>query len=103
MKALLFTSLLIAGTAVSAAKPPVVSSPNPNIVYILADDMGYGDVAALNPECQFPTPHLDRMAGEGMAFTDAHASTSCCTPTRYGIMTGRYAGAKMGSRHYLCG
>ena len=63
----------------------------PNIIYILADDMGYGDVRALNPECKFPTPHLDRMSGEGMIFTDAHTSSSCCTPTRYGIMTGRYA------------
>jgi len=63
----------------------------PNIVYILADDMGYGDVHVLNPECKFPTPHLDRMAGDGMIFTDAHTGSSCCTPTRYGILTGRYA------------
>lgn len=74
--------LLLAGTAFGA---------EPNIVYILADDMGYGDVAALNPECGFPTPHLDRMASEGMIFTDAHTGSSCCTPTRYGILTGRYA------------
>jgi arylsulfatase A len=79
---LLFFSCLIAGTTWAA---------QPNIVYILADDMGYGDVGALNPDCKFPTPHLDRMAGEGMIFTDAHSGSSCCTPTRYGIMTGRYA------------
>ncbi len=78
----LLVLILTAGTAFAA---------RPNIVYILADDMGYGDVAALNPECQFPTPHLDRMAGEGMIFSDAHTGSACCTPTRYGIMTGRYA------------
>ncbi|VGO16308.1 Arylsulfatase [Pontiella desulfatans] len=76
------TLILLVGAAYGA---------KPNIVYILADDMGYGDVGALNPECKFPTPNLDRMAGEGMIFTDAHTSSSCCTPTRYGILTGRYA------------
>lgn len=62
----------------------------PNIVYILADDMGYGDVRCLNPECRFPTPNLDRIAREGMIFTDAHSSSSVCTPSRYSILTGRY-------------
>ncbi len=62
----------------------------PNIVYILADDMGYGDIRALNPECKIETPHLDALASEGMVFTDAHSSSSVCTPTRYGILTGRY-------------
>lgn len=69
----------------------IQSAASPNIVYILADDMGYGDVGALNPNCKFPTPHLDQLAADGMAFTDAHTNSSCCTPTRYGIMTGRYA------------
>jgi arylsulfatase A-like enzyme len=64
----------------------------PNIVYILCDDLGYGDVHALNPERgKIPTPNVDRLAREGMVFTDAHAGSSVCTPTRYGIMTGRYA------------
>jgi len=63
----------------------------PNIVYILADDLGYGDVACLNPlRGRIPTPHLDGLAKEGMVFTDAHASSSVCTPSRYGILTGRY-------------
>ena len=66
------------------------ASGKPNIVYILADDMGYGDVTALNPESRIPTPHLDRLANEGMAFTQAYTGSSICTPTRYGIMTGRY-------------
>ncbi|MDF7806405.1 arylsulfatase [Pontiellaceae bacterium B12219] len=62
----------------------------PNIVYILTDDMGYGDVGALNPDCKIPTPNLDGMAAKGMAFTDAHTSSSVCTPTRYNVLTGRY-------------
>jgi arylsulfatase A-like enzyme len=67
------------------------AAPQPNIVYILADDLGYGDVQCLNPtRGKIATPHLDRMASQGMTFTDAHSSSSVCSPTRYGIMTGRY-------------
>ncbi len=62
----------------------------PNIVYILADDMGYGDLSCLNPDSKIHTVHLDRLASEGMAFTDAHASSAVCTPSRYSILTGRY-------------
>jgi arylsulfatase A len=62
----------------------------PNIVYIIADDMGYGDVSCLNPESKILTPHLDQLASEGMIFTDVHAGSAVCTPTRYGILTGRY-------------
>jgi arylsulfatase A len=62
----------------------------PNIVVILADDIGYGDVGCLNPGSRIPTPAIDRLAGEGMVFTDAHSSSSVCTPSRYGILTGRY-------------
>jgi arylsulfatase A-like enzyme len=68
------------------------AAQKPNIVYILADDLGYGDVHALNPQRgKLATPHADRLAREGMAFTDAHGGSSVCTPTRYGILTGRYA------------
>ncbi len=63
---------------------------HPNIVYILADDMGYGDVGCYNPECKIPTPHMDRLAREGARFTDAHSPSAVCTPTRYGVLTGRY-------------
>ena len=66
------------------------TSRKPNIVYILADDMGYGDVSVLNPESKIQTPNIDRLANEGMTFSDAHAGSSVCTPTRYGILTGRY-------------
>tara|TARA_B100001175_G_C19493772_1_gene634109 strand:- start:340 stop:1908 length:1569 start_codon:yes stop_codon:yes gene_type:complete len=62
----------------------------PNIIYILADDLGYGDLGAFNPEGKIKTPSLDKMASQGMIFTDAHTSSSVCTPTRYGILTGRY-------------
>jgi len=62
----------------------------PNIIYILADDMGYGDMKCNNPDSKIPTPNLDKLASEGMRFTDAHASSSVCTPSRYGILTGRY-------------
>lgn len=66
-------------------------SQTPNIVYILADDLGYGDVQCLNPERgKIRTPYMDKVAAEGMTFTDAHTTSSVCTPTRYSIMTGRY-------------
>ena len=63
----------------------------PNIIYIFADDMGYGDMACNNPDCKIPTPNLDRLATRGMRFTDAHAGSSVCTPSRYNVLTGRYA------------
>ena len=86
---------LLAGIALCAASPlPTIraaESAKPNIVYILCDDLGYGDVHCLNPgRGKIATPHLDKMAAQGMIFSDAHSSSSVCTPTRYGIMTGRY-------------
>ena len=63
----------------------------PNIIFILADDMGYGDMGCNNPDSKIPTPNLDRLAEQGMRFTDAHAGSSICTPSRYSILTGRYA------------
>ena len=66
-------------------------TPLPNIVYVLCDDLGYGDVQCLNPQRgKIATPNMDRLAGQGMAFADAHSSSAVCTPTRYGILTGRY-------------
>ncbi len=67
------------------------AAAKPNIVYILCDDLGYGDVACLNPEGKIKTPHMDQLAKEGMTFTDAHSGSAVCTPTRYGVITGRYA------------
>ena len=62
----------------------------PNIIFIMADDQGFGDVSALNPESKIPTPNIDRIANEGMIFSDGHSSSSVCTPTRYSVLTGRY-------------
>jgi arylsulfatase A-like enzyme len=68
------------------------TASQPNIVYILADDLGYGDVQCLNPRRgKIPTPNIDRLASQGMTFTDVHSGSAVCTPTRYGILTGRYA------------
>lgn len=63
----------------------------PNIILILADDMGYGDLAIQNSESKIPTPNLDQLARDGMRFTDAHSPSAVCTPTRYSILTGRYS------------
>jgi len=62
----------------------------PNIVFIMADDMGYGDVGCYNQESKIPTPNMDRFSKEGVRFTDAHSPSAVCTPTRYGVLTGRY-------------
>jgi arylsulfatase A len=62
----------------------------PNIVYILADDLGYGDLSCYNQESAIRTPNIDRLASQGMRFTDAHSPSSVCTPTRYAILTGQY-------------
>ena len=83
----LFAPLL---ACMNAAAPASEKPGKPNIVFILADDMGYGDVRALNPGSKLPTPHLDRLAREGATFTDAHSGSAVCTPTRYGVVTGRY-------------
>ena len=85
------TALLVLLVLQSALAYGADASP-PNIVYILADDLGYGDVQALNPQRgKIKTPCLDKLASQGMTFTDAHSGSSVCTPTRYGVLTGRYA------------
>ncbi len=67
------------------------ATPNtPNIVYILADDLGWGDLRCYNPKSGVPTPNGDKLATQGMRFTDMHSPSAVCTPTRYGILTGRY-------------
>lgn len=76
----------------SLISPSFADAPaeKPNIVYILADDMGYGDISCLNENSKISTPFMDALANAGMIFTDAHSSSAVCTPTRYGILTGRY-------------
>lgn len=96
----LLTKTLLGGTALLVAMTASLVTPDvahaavdkPNIVYILADDLGYGDVHCLNPDrCKIATPNIDRLAFQGMTFTDSHSGSSVCSPTRYGVMTGRYA------------
>ena len=64
---------------------------HPNIVLILADDFGVGDIQAHYPNNKIPTPHLDKLVTEGMSFTDAHSPSAVCSPTRYALLTGRTA------------
>jgi len=84
-----FAVLLLA--SVSGIRAAEQQPARPNIVFILADDLGYGDLGCYNQASKIPTPNLDRLAGEGTRFTDAHAPNSVCTPTRYAILTGRYS------------
>ncbi len=76
--------------AILAATASSALADRPNFVVILADDMGYGDVHALNPSSEIPTPNLDGLMKSGMFFSDAHTPSAVCTPTRYGLLTGRY-------------
>jgi arylsulfatase A len=80
--------LLVAALGDVSAAPG--NAPRPNVVIILADDMGYGDVGVLNPDSRIPTPNLDGLAKQGLIFTDAHSAGSYCVPSRYGLLTGRY-------------
>lgn len=87
---ILFSFLFLAVAILSCQQEYGKNQP-PNIIVILADDLGYGDLSCYQPNSKVKTVHLDRMASEGMRFTDAHSSSSVCTPTRYGLLTGRYA------------
>lgn len=78
--------VLVNGIQAESATP----ASRPNIVFILADDLGYGDVGGLNPQNKIRTPQLDRLIAQGMSFTEAHATAAVCTPSRYSILTGRY-------------
>ena len=68
----------------------VRAADKPNLIFILADDMDYGDLSCLNENSKINTPFIDALANAGMIFTDVHTGSSVCTPTRYGILTGRY-------------
>ena len=87
----LLVSLMLAGFfTVGSRGGAAAEGARPNIVILYADDMGYGDLAVQNPDSKIPTPHLDRLAREGMRFTDAHSSCGVCTPSRYALLEGRY-------------
>ncbi len=83
---------LAALTTIVLASGPAGGAPpeKPHIVFILADDMGYGDAGCYNPDSKTPMPNIDRLAADGMRFTDAHAPGALCVPSRYGLLTGRY-------------
>ena len=83
--------MITLGSTAMAAEDSA-SESKPNIVLIMCDDLGYGDVQCLNPENgKIKTPCVDQLAKQGMIFTDAHSGSAVCTPTRYGLMTGRYS------------
>src|SRR3954447_833147 len=77
-------------TSFYAAGPASAAGRRPNIVYVLADDLGWGDLRCYNPASAIPTPNADALAKQGIRFTDMHSPSAVCTPTRYGILTGRY-------------
>ncbi|SHN07884.1 Arylsulfatase A [Cyclobacterium lianum] len=91
LPAFLFVFLMVCFPDPAQAQHIDSKTNPPNIVIIFADDMGYGDVRALNPLSRIETPALDRMVAEGISFTNAHASASVCTPSRFGLLTGEYA------------
>ncbi len=87
---ILVTVLISCGSSVKSGNSKQAKAQKPNIIFILADDLGYGDVSAYNANSKILTPNIDKLASNGVMFTDAHTSSSVCTPTRYGILTGRY-------------
>ena len=82
---------IVLSAAVAAARPAIVDSAKPNIVFILADDLGYGDVGCYNQQSKIPTLNLDRLAPEGLRFTDAHSPSTVCTSTRFGTLYRTFA------------
>ena len=88
---LMFVALaLLAVPGLGSGADAAAGDRPPNIVFLLADDLGYGDVRCYNPHSKIPTPNIDRLAAEGIRLTDAHTPSGVCTPTRYGVLTGRY-------------
>ncbi|MDR2438303.1 MAG: sulfatase-like hydrolase/transferase, partial [Planctomycetaceae bacterium] len=87
---LLINIILINTTCCRIIAADETNVDKPNVILILADDLGYGDIKIFSPDCKIATPHLDRLGHEGIRFTDMHSSSSVCTPTRYSILTGRY-------------
>ena len=76
-------------TSVAALCAPLGAQQLPNIVIVYADDLGYGDLSCYNADAAYRTPHLDRMAKEGVRFTDAHSPSTICSPSRYGLLSGQ--------------
>ncbi len=102
IKMRLFTLVMVLftiGCKTSSPEPP----KKPNIIFILADDLGYGDISSYNENSKIQTSNIDQLAAEGVIFTDAHTSSAVCTPTRYGILTGRYNWRSTLKKHVLNG
>jgi arylsulfatase A len=91
MQTFMLSQILMLATALTLFTGSASCADNPNIVLIYTDDQGVGDVSALNSQAKFETPNLDRLVREGLTFTDGHSSDTVCTPSRYGLLTGRYS------------
>ncbi|MHC4215777.1 MAG: sulfatase family protein [Planctomycetota bacterium] len=87
---LLSSSTVMLATGCNGLRSSSPKDQHPNIIFIMADDFGYGDVSCLNKDSKIPTPNIDRIAASGVRLTDAHSGSAVCTPTRYGVLTGRY-------------
>jgi arylsulfatase A len=96
MKTMTSTVVFVSLVWMTAMAVCHADSKKPNVVFILADDMGYGDLKAYNPKSKIPTPHLDKLSAGGLTFTDAHSGGSTCKPSRYALLTGRFAARKDG-------
>ena len=92
MKSIAFTASLLSAALLSAAE-------RPNVVIVYGDDVGYGDVGVYG-STKIPTPFIDKIAGEGLRFTDGHCTAATCTPSRYSMLTGLY-GFREGVRRTL--
>ncbi len=84
------TMIIVKGFTFLAVASSGAAADRPNIVLIYTDDQGFGDASCLNPQAKFQTPNLDRLAMQGIRFTNAHCADTVCTPSRYGLLTGRY-------------
>ncbi len=82
--------MFLAATSHQAVGEGKAADAQPNILILYADDLGFGDLGCYNPKSKIPTPHLDKLASQGMRFTDAHSSSGICTPSRYAMLTGRH-------------
>lgn len=91
LASIIFTYSMAAALIAQETAVPSSDPNRPNVVILYTDDQGYGDCSALNPEAKFATPNMDRIAREGIVFTDGHSAGAVCTPSRYALLTGRYA------------
>ncbi len=94
--------LPLAGETLAQSPKSLKRNDRPNMLFIMLDDMGYGDLQCYNPQSKISTPHIDRLAKGGMRFTDAHAPGAVCVPSRYGFLTGRYP-SRQGKNHIAPG